>query len=141
MTEIQRTLINVNGVSVPGIARDGAFVGESPLATFIQYRAINLDANEARRFIVDQTCTIESIIIADTTNNPTYTFTVTTSQGFVWTISIPSAQIINFGSTKIIYFPQVVLDKGFIVSFTPTTAITNMALFTKPALNIDVRDF
>lgn len=140
-SEIQKTLIQVNGVSIPGILRDGAFIGESPVFTFVQYRAVNLDASEARRFIVDIPCTIETIVIADTTNNPTYNFTVTTPQLFTWTITIPSTQIVNYGSTKIINFPQFVLDKGFIVSFTPTAAITNLAIFTKPALNIDVRDF
>ncbi len=140
-SEVQRTLINVNGVSIPGILRDGAFLGESPIATFVQYRAISLDANEARRFTIDIPCTVENIVIADSTNNPTYNFTVTTPQSFIWTMAIGSSQIINLGSTKIINFPQLVLDKNFVVSFTPTTAISSMAIFTKPALNIDIRDF
>ena len=140
-TDVQKTLIQVNGVSIPGILRDGAFIGESPLSTFVQYRAVNLDTGETRRFIVDIPCTVETIIIADSANNPTYNFTVTTPQQFVWMIAIPSSQIVNYGSTKIINFPQFVLDRGFIVSFTPTVAITSMAIFTKPALNIDVRDF
>ena len=139
--DIQKTLINVNGVTVPGVSRDGAFIREANISPFIQYRAINLDATEARKFIVDLPCTIETIVIADSTNNPTYNFTVTTPQQITWTIAIPTAQIVNYGSTKIINFPQLVLDKGFIVSFTPVTAISNLVIFTKPAFNVDVRDF
>lgn len=141
--EAQRSLVNVNGVAVPGVLRNGAFVSEAPIDTFILFRGANFTANSAKSFFVEFPCTPRSILISDTNNNTTYTLSILTSEGFIWTMafSVNTLSVANYGSTKLINFPGFVIDKGAKVSFQASNAISSVAIFAALAINIDVKDF
>lgn len=139
--DVRKTVLNINNTPIPGISRDGLFIGEAPISTFIQYRATNLDAGETRKILIEHACTISTILISDVSNSTKYDFLVITSEGFVWTISIPTAQILSFGNTRIINFPDFVLEKGYLITITPSNPLAGMVVFTKLAANVDIRDF
>lgn len=139
--DVRKTLVNISGVSIPGISRDGLFLGESPVNSFIQYRAVALDAGEARKILVKHPCTIETILISDPANGTKYDFQVITTEGFTWLISIPTTQVLNFGTTRIIAFPNFVLDADYQLIITPSNPLSGVVVFTRLAVNVDIRDF
>lgn len=139
--DVVRTIAQINNLSVPGFLRDGTFLREQDISTFIQYRSVNLDANEDRSFKVDFPCTIDTIIVQDLQSSAKYDFKVTTPEGFIWNISIPSAMATNYGSTKIVTFPDFVLDRGSTVSIRPEKALNALVIFVRLAFNVDIEEF
>lgn len=139
--ETERALINVNNVSVPGFFRNGAFISEVPINTFILYRSGSFATNQIKTFLVEAPCTPKTIVILDTTNNNTYTFVVTTTELIIYTIVFSAAQVTIHGNTKIINFPLIVLDKGTRVSLQVSNAIQGVALFANFAYNVEIKEF
>ena len=139
--DVRKTLANVNGLSIPGISRDGLFIGESPVSSFVQYRAVNLDVKEPRTILIEHPCVIDTILISDASNGTQYDFSVVTTEGFTWVVTIPTTQIINFGTTRIINFPDFVLDKGYRLIVIPNNPLAGVVVFTRLAINVDIRDF
>lgn len=139
--EAERTIINVNGVSVPGVNRDGVFIGEQPINTFLLFRANAFVANTSRTFLIDFPVTPKTAIISDTTNNNTYIFTILTAEGITWTITVAASQVTAYGNTKVFNFPPIVMDKASKATVAVTNAIQAMCIFANFAYNIEVRDF
>lgn len=139
--DVNRALINVNGVSVPGINRDGAFISEAPINTFIVQRSGAFTAGEAKTFIVDFPILLRTLVFQDTTNNATYTITVTTIEGIVWILTVDNDKVIAFGNCKVFYLPQITLDKGTRVTISSNNALQSVSMFSNLAYNIDVVNF
>lgn len=141
--EAQRSLVNVNGVAVPGVLRNGAFVSEAPIDTFILFRGLTLAANAQRSFFIEFPCTPRTILISDSNNNTIYTLSILTSEGFTWTMTFSASAltVAVYGNTKLINFPGFVIDKGAKVTFQASNAISAVAIFAALAINIDVKDF
>lgn len=142
--DIRKTVVTLNtlgSIPVPGITRDGVFIGESPVSTFIQYRAVNLRATEPRSVLIEHPCTVDTIIVSDPANSTKYDFIVETTEGFRWIVSVPATLVYNYGVTRIISFPSFVLDKGYKLTITPTNTLPGLVVFTKLAINVDIRDF
>jgi hypothetical protein len=81
--ETQKTQITVNGVSVPGILFDGAFISYSPIETRLLYRTGAFAANTGRTFIIDCPSLVETILFFDTNNNTVYSFSFLTAEGVI----------------------------------------------------------
>lgn len=139
--ESQRGVISVNGVAVPGVYRNGVFIGEQPVNTFIVNRSGAFLAAQVKSFFVDFPILLKLLIISDTTNNNTYTLTILSPEGVTWTMVIPVAQATSTGTCKTINLPQMALDKGTKVSISAVNAFQSMAMYSNLAYNIDVKDF
>lgn len=142
--EATKTLVNVNGVLVPGISRDGAFLSETPIETFVLFRSGSFSASQSKNFLVDFPCKLRSVIIGDTNSDTTYTFTVLTAEGVSWTMIFAAnniVQVVSYGNVKLINFPIMVLDRGTKVTVAVSKAVQSIAVFTNLSFNIDVKDF
>ena len=141
--EAQKALININGVAVPGVFRNGSFISEQPIETYLLFRGGAFAASTPRSFLIEFPCLLKSILIADSGNLTTYSVGILTAEGFLWTLtfSVAAGNTANYGTTKLINFPAVLLDKGAKITFQANSAITGVAIFATPAFNIDARDF
>lgn len=139
--ESERAVISVNGVSVPGVTRNGLFISEQPINTFMVFRSGAFLANTSKNCLVEFPVTPKTLIISDTTTNNTYTLGVLTPEGVNWIIPITSTQLAVYGSTKIFNFGSMVIDKGSKLTFGVVNAIQSVAMFSNLAYNVDVRDF
>lgn len=139
--ESRKEVINVNGISVPGITRDGVFISEQPINTFMLFKSGAFAAGVAKSFLVDFPIIPKTIVFSDTTNNNTYTLSILTYELVLWTMTIPVAQLKSYGTTKVLDFPLLVVDKLSRFSISATNAFQSVAIFANLAYNIDVRDF
>jgi len=139
--ETQKTQINVNGVPVPGILLDGSFVSYSPIETRLLYRSGAFTANQSKVFIVECPSLVETILFFDTNNNTVYNFAFLTAEGTSYSASFNNSNYTALGNTKTVNSPRYVLEKGTKVTITPDKAIQGIALFCRPAYNIDIKDF
>lgn len=139
--EAERTVISVNGIAVPGVNRNGVFLGESPVTTFLVFRSFNFTANQQKTFWVEFPCTPKTILFNDTNNTSTYTITITSTDGSILTLTFDPASITRFGNVKLVNFPPVVLDKGTKITVQSNNAFQSFICFANLAYNIDVKDF
>lgn len=139
--ETIKTKINVNNVAVPGILLDGAFVGYSPFETRLLYRTGAFAAGQSKTFTIECPSLIETILFFDTNNNSVYNFAFLTLDGASYSAGFTNSNYVALGNTKAISSPKFVLDKGTKVTVTPDKAIGGMAMFCRPAYNIDIKDF
>lgn len=142
--EVTRGLININGVSVPGFFRDGAYLAESPVETFILFRSGGFSANQSKTFMVDFAVKPKTVLVSDTNSDTVYTFLITTAEGVVWTLPFTANNVLHckiIGNTKLIDFPSLVLDRGTKIAISPNKAIQGVALFVGFAANSQIEDF
>jgi hypothetical protein len=139
--ETQKTQIVVNGVSVPGILFDGAFISYSPIETRLLYRSGAFTANTGKTFTIECPSLVETILFFDTNNNTVYNFAFLTPEGISYNASFNNSNYTSLGNTKTINSPRYVLEKGTKVTITPDKAVQGIALFCRPAYNIDIKNF
>lgn len=138
--EARKTSIVYNGVSVPGIDRNGSFLAESPVETFILYRTGTTTTAGTKPFTIEFPSVPKTAVILDTNSNSSYTFEVTTREGILWSYTFSGIWVYSYGNTKTMNFPIMVIDKDSRVVFKPSVTIQAMALFTNLAYNVDVRE-
>lgn len=139
--EAVRTAININGVSVPGVNRDGLFIGEQPINTFVLFKTGSMTAGSSKSFLIDFPITPKAVIINDTTTNNTYTFNIVTADNVSFPTVIAASQMTIYGNAKVFTFPSIVWDKGTRISVNVTNAIQAIQIFGCLAYNVDIRDF
>lgn len=142
--ELGRALVNVNGVSVPGVFRNGAFVSETPIETFVLYRSGPFASNQTKSFTVGFSCKPKTVLISDSNSDTIYSFGVTTPEGATWNMAFSASNtnhVQNLGTTKLIAFPPFVLEKGTKIAIGSNKQIQGFVFFTSLAINLDVEDF
>lgn len=139
--EIQKTLINVNNIPVPGVLVDGAFVGYAPIESRLLYRSGAFTSGQSKTFVIECPSLVDTLLFFDTNSDTVYNFTFLTAEGISYSSSFNNSTYTALGSTKAIYSPKYILDKGTKVTVTPNKAISGMAMFCLPAYNIDIKDF
>lgn len=142
--ELNRAVVNFNGVPVPGFFRNGMFLGETPIETFLLFRSGAFTANQSKSFLVDLPIKPKTVLVSDTNADTTYTFTVTTPENVIWTMPFTASNMLHckiIGNSKLIDFPSFVLDKGSRVTISPSKAIQGIAFFAGFASNVEIEDF
>lgn len=139
--EVARSSIAVNGISVPGFDRNGLFIGESPVTTYLLFRSGAFAAGQAKSFMIEFPCIPRAILFNDTLATNTYNISILTSDGTTWAFVASGANITSFGNMRSVALPAVVLDKGAKVTITPTSAIQGFIMSATLAYNIEVKDF
>lgn len=139
--EAQRTVINVNGISIPGVNRDGVFIGEQPINTFVLFKTGSMAAGSSKLFVIDFPITPKAAIISDTSTNNTYTFNIVTADNVNFPMVVGATQVTAHGNAKVFNFPSIVWDKGTRISVAVTNAIGAIQIFGSLAYNVDIRDF
>lgn len=142
--ELNRALVNVNGVSVPGVFRNGAFVSETPIETFLLFRSGSFTSNQLKTFTINFPCKPKTVLISDSNSDSTYTFELLTAEGATWRMTFNASNLThvqNLGNTKQIVFPSFVLDKGTKVTVSSSKQIQGFVFFASLSLNLDVEDF
>lgn len=142
--EINRAVVNFNSVPIPGVFRNGTFIGETPIESLILFRSGSFASSQTKTFTVDFPCKPRTVMVSDTNSDTTYTFTVTTPEGATWSMSFIANninQVLTFGQTKIINFPAFVLTEGTKVAIIANKNLSALAFFASLAFNIDVKDF
>lgn len=139
--DINRTTVNVNGVPIPGLSRNGLFLSESPIDSYFLYRTPNLAANVAKTFVLDFTGIIEFIVANDTTGNAVYTVTIVTPENVTHTFTIPGAVITNYTGVRVIAFPKFPIDKGSRISIASSAAVGVVSIYLSAAIRLDTIDF
>ena len=139
--EIQKTLINANGIPVPGTLLNGGFVGYSPIETRLLYRSGAFAANQSKTFTIECPSLIDTVLFFDTNSNSQYTLSALTAEGASYSATVTNAIYTALGNTKLVSSLKYVLDKRTKVTVTTDKAIQGIAIFCLPAYNIDIKDF
>lgn len=139
--DINRTSINVNGIPVPGLSRNGQFLSEAPVESYLLHRTTVLTANAAKSFIIDYSCIIEFVVCIDTNANTNFTFTITSPENVAYAITVPSVSTVKLGDTRIITLPNLPIDKRSTISVLSSNNISQLGLYTKPIVRLDTIEF
>lgn len=140
--DFYKHLVSANGASIPGILRDGQFITESPIQSYLIFRTSDIKPRETKQFVNEHPCIIKSIFINDDApnfpDNNIYNIHITpppSSASRVWRVGFGNLEhdsetpgITSFGDTKVINFPFTLLDKGAIFSIGAVRAINHVEL-------------
>lgn len=139
--DIIRTSVNMNGVAIPGISRNGQFLTEQPIESLFMFRTPALAAGVAKSFKIDFSGVIELALCIDTGTTTNFTFTVVTPENVTYVMELIPALTTKYGNTRVLNLPKIPIDKGSTVSILSSTATTQMTLFVRPAIRLDTIDF
>ena len=142
--ELNRAVVNFNSVPIPGVFRNGTFIGETPIESFILFRSGAFASSQTKSFTVDFPCKPRTVMVSDTNSDTTYTFTVTTPEGAIWTMNFAAnnaSQVTSYGQTKLINFPAFVLTEGTKVAINTNKNLSLLVFFANLSFNVDVKDF
>ena len=140
--EVQKAAITINNIAVPGIYRNGLFVGETPTDTFVLFQSDEVAQNQNKVIAIQYPVCIDTIFISDREDDSIYIFNIKPiNQEVQWTLEFKNENYINLGHTNVINFPRFILEKGAILTFNPSNTISAIAMFAKLAHTIEIKDY
>ena len=143
--EVKQSVISVGGHSVPGLTRDGLFLGEAPIDTYCWFRLNRIASNYAPQVLLDYSVLIESVFF-DLEEVPSFPVF------FQIEVILPDGQVLmvfRFEENNIVKFkdsyqikvPTLPLQAGLKINCFSSHVLRSINLYCKLIQIIDVKNF